>query len=609
LLFFHKARFFRDRRIPPDFRSQKSGRERKITPGLPKQRLQTQAMLVALLQDIRVRMEHEETRASALDLLARHRAEWLESAHREDDWELLSDLFALELLALRVGDSDSHDAAVVYLPYFDACPMIGRIAADLELIDAEEASNPEAAGRMGEMSWTVGRSLEDGGRVKDALVEYLVGRAWLSSLPAEHKDTWMLSRLENCIGNAWRTWDQLERSLAAYQRGLKVNYDNDPDTRGCLENNLGLTLRQLGRAQEAVEAFHRALEFWSNEADDSTERLGWVSAAEGNLGNAYAQLGDSHRALARARRTVHLTEKLYQREPTIENLDALSGALSNLGNDLRHQGMLEEGTECNRRARDLLRSAQEEGYDLRERLATFELNLGNGLSMSEKYQEATVCYRAAIMIWRELDAEGRPGVLVQVGITQTNLAQAFASLGEHEQAVQFQKVAIETLESAAPRKSKMHHVASAYGNLGYLYDIQDRLTEAAEAYERSCQVWRKSLDTYPAGLSSLASMERGLAGIHLEFENYGKAIELLDASLKRYEELVGTRGQLDLRGERATAAHLLGEALYSKGDYQRACQILAQACELWSCLDGFSSEKEESKRLLGYAQARASEFE
>jgi tetratricopeptide (TPR) repeat protein len=536
-------------------------------------------MLVTLIQDIRVQMENESTRATALEQLAQHRAEWLERAHREDDWELLSDIFALELLALRIGDSDPHDAAACYLVYFEDCPMIGRIAADLELVDLSEARDAAAVGKMGEMAWTMGRSLEDGGRIKDALVEYLVGRAWLSSLPVEHEDAWMLSRLENCIGNAWRAWDQLDRSLAAYQRGLRVNQTSDPDTRGCLENNLGLTLRQLGRAQEAVEAFHRALELWNNEADDSTERLSWVSAAEGNLGNAYAQLGDSHRALARARRTVHLTDNLYQREPTIENLDALSGALSNLGNDLRHQGMLEEGTACNRRARDLLLSVQQEGVDLRERLAIFELNLGNGLSMSEKYQEATVCYRAAIMIWRELDAEGRPGVLIQLGITQTNMAQAFASLGEHDQAVQFQKVAIETLESAELREGKKHHIASAYGNLGYLYDME----------------------TYPAGLSNLANMERGLAGIHIEFDNYGQAIELLEASLKRYDELVALRGRLDLRDERATAAHLLGEALFNNGDYQRAKDVLTQACQYWALLDGY--------QVLGYAQARASEFD
>ena len=84
-------------------------------------------------------------------------------------------------------------------------------------------------------------------------------------------------------------------------------------------------------------------------------------AAESNLGNAYAQLGDAHRALARQRRTVHLSESLYEREPTVQNLDGLAGALSNLGNALRHQGMLDEGMEANKRARDLLNSAQQEG--------------------------------------------------------------------------------------------------------------------------------------------------------------------------------------------------------------------------------------------------------
>ena len=117
------------------------------------------------------------------------------------------------------------------------------------------------------------------------------------------------------------------------------------------------------------------------------------------------------------------------------------------------------------------------------------------------------------------------------------------------------------------------------------------------------------METYPAGLSNLANMERGLAGIHIEFDNYGQAIELLEASLKRYDELVALRGRLDLRDERATAAHLLGEALFNNGDYQRAKDVLTQACQYWALLDGYQAEEEDSERLLGYAQARASEFD
>lgn len=565
-------------------------------------------MLLAVLEDIRVRLEQELTREQAFAELVEQRVEWLRHAHQEDDWELVSDLFAVELVALRLGLCEAHNSAAPYLAYFEKCPMIGRVAADLELLDVSETDCPDTVCRTGEMAWTMGRSLEDGGQIKEALVEYLIGRAWLVSLPPDEEDPWMLSRLENCIGNAWRTWNQLERSLAAYRRGLKVDLPDDPDTRGCLENNLGLTLRQLGRAQEAVEAFQRALELWNNDSDDSNERLSWLSAAESNLGNAYAQLGDAHRALARQRRTVHLSESLYEREPTVQNLDGLAGALSNLGNALRHQGMLEEGMEANKRARDLLASAQQEGYDLRDRLATLELNLGNGLSMCERYQEATVCYRSAIMIWRELHSEGRPGVHVQLGLTQTNLAQAFSSLRHHEEALKFQKVAIETLESTPLQEGQTHHLASAYGNLGYLYDIQDQLEEAAETYARAREIWLAALESYPAGLANLAMIERGLANLHLEFKDRDRAIELLEHAREKYHELIRNRGQLELRSEQAQNMQQLGEAHYQAGRYSKAAELLSQALEMWERLDGWESELEETEKLLGYARARASEF-
>jgi len=566
-------------------------------------------VLLAVIEDIRVKLEQTATRPKALEQLTLERKGWLEHAHQEDDWELISDLFALELVAIRTGLCDPHNAAQPYLGYFERCPMLSRVAADLELLEISETNSPDTVSQRGEMAWTVGRSLEDGGQIKEALVEYLVGRAWLLSLPPGEEDPWILSRLENSIGNAWRTWNQLERSLAAYQRGLQVELADDPDTRGCLENNLGLTLRQLGRAQEAVEAFQRALELWSNDNDDSNERLSWLSAAEGNLGNAYAQLGDSHRALARQRRTVDLNESLYQREPTLQNLDGLAGALGNLGNALRHQGMLEEGMEANKRARDLLNSVEDQGFDLRDRMATLELNLGNGLSMCGRYQQATVCYRAAILIWRELLLEGRPGLHVSLGLTQSNLAQALSSLQQNEEALTFQKVAIETLEAAPLQEGQSHHLASAYGNLGHLLDLREQFKEAAEAYRTARTIWLESLETYPAGLANLAMVERGLAGIYQELQQPEQAIELLESTRERYRELVVSRGGLELRTARARAVHSLGTVYYQCGNYRKAAEALTEARSLWSHLDGSDSEREEAEKMLGYALIRVSEFE
>lgn len=568
-------------------------------------------MLVDQIQELRSRLDRAEYHSQALLQLSSHRRDWLALALKQDDWELLSELFCLELVALRSSPEATRSpevAAESYLPYMDESLMAARIAAELELLDPSDLESVDTLLERGEMAWTTGRALEDGGQIKEALIEYLVGRAWLTSLPPGQDDPWMVGALDNCIGNAWRIWDRLDKSLAAFHRGLTVNWEEDPDTRGVLENNLGLTLRQLGQAEEAAEAFHRALEAWSNEADPSAERLSWLSAAEGNLGTAYSELGDPHRALARQRRNVQLTEQLYLKEPNAENLDALARGLGNLGNALRQQGLVEEGTECNRRARDLVREAPTGPYDLREHLATLEFSLGNGLTMGERHEEAIVCYRAAILLWRELISEGRPGLAFHLGLTQSNLAMALAGQGKKVEALDFLQVALSTLETAKPEGPHLYHLANAYGHLAHLHESEGRYDLAAAAAQQARELWIQAIPYYPAGVANLAFLERSLGGVQLQRRQYSSAVELLEQSLERFEHLIKEKGQLDLREDRAQATALLAEALTLTGRHFEAVEVYHRAYQLWNALDGKAEETESARNRWRQAEARASEF-
>ncbi len=516
-------------------------------------------------QDLAVRLQDPEHRIQILSEFESTISQRMTSALQGDELEQFFALFTLELTVLRslhpVADYEFFEAIRGrLLKLRQSLPERPEVRRTNSLLDDLEWDPFFAMTFFAESSsfWSRGRQWEDQGELDKAMLEYQLGRSWLLTPPLPQRYETKLADLENGIGNIYRSLRQLDRSLEAYQRGLALDLSGDPDTRGLLENNCGLTLRHLGRTEEAIEAFHRAIELWSEGPRDN-DHLGWLSSAEGNLGVAYSQMGDRHRALARQRRDVALMEELYSQEPSIDTLNSLAGSFTNLGNELRAQGMLEEGLEANKRARDLLADTDLGDHDLRERLATFELNYANALSMMERHQDAVTGYRAAILIWRELASEGRPGMLLELGFTQSNLAMTFSDLEQPEKAVQFQKEALRNIEEANPRGRGRFHLGVAHRNLGYLHDLAGRFPQARDAYLRGREIWEEIVELQPSVHSELASLEGNLAYVQLDLEQPEQARKSLNKALAHLEILIHEQGRLDLKAQRTEFEQLLSE--------------------------------------------------
>ncbi|MDN3024941.1 tetratricopeptide repeat protein [Streptomyces sp. S.PB5] len=167
-------------------------------------------------------------------------------------------------------------------------------------------------------------------------------------------------------------------------------------------NNLGGPLRELGRAEEAVEAHARARNLFRDVGDRHREASAWD-----NLGNALQDAGQTEEAIeAHTRaRDLHRAVRDRHREAT---------AWNNLGNALRKAGRAGEAVEAHSRACDLYQAVKD-----RHREAISWGNLGIALRVEGRVEEAIEAYGTSLETLREFEdwyVEGR---------TLENLARAY----------------------------------------------------------------------------------------------------------------------------------------------------------------------------------------
>jgi tetratricopeptide (TPR) repeat protein len=128
----------------------------------------------------------------------------------------------------------------------------------------------------------------------------------------------------NNLGTAWRRIGRLDDAVASYRRALAIKSDVAE-----VHNNLGNTLKDLGRFGEAVSAFRRALDLKPDFAKPYN-----------NLGNALQDLGQLEDAVASYRRALALKPDYTE-------------ALNNLGISLRLQSRSAEAEMSCRDALDI----------------------------------------------------------------------------------------------------------------------------------------------------------------------------------------------------------------------------------------------------------------
>ncbi len=183
----------------------------------------------------------------------------------------------------------------------------------------------------------------------------------------------------------WRRYfdDLIIVSRAAQEAARRAGYRRNE---AAAWNNLGLALRKAGRAGEAIDAHHRALDLFQAVGDRDSEAMAWT-----NLGLALQEAGRVEEAIDAHTHDLDLCQAAGDRHNE-------AGAWNNLGLALREAGRVEEAIDAHHRALDLFQAAGD-----RHGEATAWNNLGIALWKAGRVEEAIEAYGKDLEVCREFE--------------------------------------------------------------------------------------------------------------------------------------------------------------------------------------------------------------
>jgi len=263
----------------------------------------------------------------------------------------------------------------------------------------------------------------------------------------------------------------------------------------------------------------------------------------GNLGLAYAALGEVRRAIEYHEQALEIDREIGDRRGEGNGLMALGLAYADLGEVRRAIEYYEQALVIAREIGD----RRGEGQDLG--------NLGAAYHSLGEVQRAIECYEQALAIQRAIgDRRGEGNALGNLGI-------AYKDLGEVRRAIEYHEQALVIAREIGDRRGE----GNALGNLGLAYADLGEVRRAIEYYEQALAIRREIGDRRGEGqdLGNLGVAYKNLGEVRRAIEYYGQALAIA-------REIGDRRGEGNRLGN-------LGSAYYRLGEVQRAIEYYEQA--------------------------------
>ena len=228
------------------------------------------------------------------------------------------------------------------------------------------------------------------------------------------------------MGVTLKEQGKLEEAIEAYNKALAIK----PDYAEAY-NNMGIALQEQGKLEEAIEAYNKAL------------------AIKPDYAEAYYNMGIALKEQGKLEEAIEAYNKALAIKPDYAE------AYNNMGNALKEQGKLEEAIEAYNKAL-AIKPDYAEAYN----------NMGVALQEQGKLEEAIEAYNKALAIKPDY-AEA-----------YNNMGNALREQGKLEEA-------IEAYNKALVIKPDY---AEAYNNMGVALQEQGKLEEAIEAYNKALAI-------------------------------------------------------------------------------------------------------------------------
>jgi len=310
--------------------------------------------------------------------------------------------------------------------------------------------------------------------------------------------------------------------------------------------NLGQAYADLGEVRRAIEYYEQALAV-AREIGDRRNEGGWL----GNLGLAYRSLGE-------VRRAIEYHEQALEIAREVEDRRMEEGALGNLGNAYAALGDARQAIEYYEQALEIAREIGDrrgEGNALG--------NLGLAYAALGEVRRAIEYCEQALKIAREI--RDRRGEGADLG----NLGLAYRSLGEVRRAIEYHEQALEIWREIGDRRGE----GADLGNLGNAYAALGEVWRAIEYYEQALTISREIGDRHNEGnwLGNLGAAYFALGEVQRAIKYYERALAIA-------REIGDRRGEGNHLGN-------LGALAKGQGDLARARQLWEQALGIYEAIE------------------------
>jgi len=300
--------------------------------------------------------------------------------------------------------------------------------------------------------------------------------------------------IANLLGAIYTGLGREDEAVASYHRALTLKPDYVE-----AHYNLGVALDKFGRHAEAVTSYGRALALKPDYAE-----------AHYNLGVALDNHGKHEEAVASYHRALELKPGYVQ-------------AHNNLGSALKTLGRYEEAVASYRRA-----------LELKPDDAGLYYNLGVALDELDKHMDALACYQRAL----EINPDS-PATLNNLGVTLNDLGRPAEAIACYKKAL-----------ALTPGDAELYY------NLGVSFMALGKPADAVACYQRALEISPDS----PVTLNNL-----------------GIALDDLDESA---EAAACYHRALTLKPDYAEAHHGLGNVLFHLGKHEEAAISFHRAFSL-----------------------------
>jgi tetratricopeptide (TPR) repeat protein len=268
----------------------------------------------------------------------------------------------------------------------------------------------------------------------------------------------------------------------------------DKSAEGVHLGNLGLAYAALGDARKAIEFSQQALAI-----DREIGNRRGEGANLGNLGNAYLALGDARKAIEFYEQALAVMQEIGDKRAEGNALGNLGSAYFTLGDARKAIEFYEQALTIDREIGD----RRGEGAALG--------NLGLAYAALGEARKAIEFYEQALTIDREIGDRGGEGNALG------NLGLAYAALGDARKAIEFYEQALAIHREIGDRGGEGNDL----GNLGVAYADLGDARKAIEFYEKQLAIAREIGDRRGEG-NALANM--GMAYKELGDKEKAKAL-------------------------------------------------------------------------------------